>query len=67
MREFLTGGNIWVAISTIATVISVTYNIYQGKTIKDLKKGQEIHLKYSGYVGHKAKAGEIIAGRDIKK
>jgi len=66
MHEFLTGGNLWVAISTIATV---TYNIYLSRKNNQglKKKGQEIHLKNSGYVEHKAKAGDSIAGRVIKK
>lgn len=64
MEEFLSGGNIWTAISAGVAVLSLLWNVFQQKSINEIKS--QINLKNSGYVGNNAKAGGDIVGRDKK-
>jgi len=64
MNEFLTGGNIWTAVSTLVAIISLLWNIISHQKIKEIKK--QMNLKNSGHIGNNAKAGGDIVGRDKK-
>jgi len=64
MENFWSGGNIWVALSSLVALLSLIRNISQKKEINHLKK--EIYMKDSGSIGKNAKAGGDIVGRDKK-